>query len=248
MQRIVKIAACQVPYLTGDADKAISIIKTFSEKADSEGVRLLCFPECFLHGYIVEEKFARLHAQDLSSSNLKSILERLPKRGPMLVIGLIEAEEGKLFNSAVVIKNGEIAGCYRKTHLLKGESIFEAGTSYPVFEIDGLRFGINICYDTNFPETALAIAKQNAELIVCPSNNMMRREKSEAMKHVHNEVRGERCRETGLWLISSDVTGENDNKISYGPTAVINPEGNVVSQVPLLEVGMVTAEIPVKAI
>jgi carbon-nitrogen hydrolase len=47
----------------------------------------------------------------------------------------------------------------------------------------------------------------------------------------------------GVWVISSDVTGERDDRISYGPTAVIDPAGNVVAQVPLLETGRVVAEI-----
>jgi predicted amidohydrolase len=73
---------------------------------------------------------------------------------------------------------------------------------------------------------------------------MMGRQKSAALKNLHNEVRAQRCQETGLWLISSDVTGEQDNKISYGPTAVINPAGHIVAQVSLLEVVMISAEIP----
>jgi hypothetical protein len=43
--------------------------------------------------------------------------------------------------------------------------------------------------------------------------------------------------------VSSDVTGERDEWISYGPTAVIDPLGVVVAQVPLLKTGMVVAEI-----
>ncbi|MGO7594164.1 hypothetical protein AB9E13_34105, partial [Rhizobium leguminosarum] len=53
-----------------------------------------------------------------------------------------------------------------------------------------------------------------------------------------NAVRGERCRETGLWLISSDVTGERDGRVAWGPTAVLNPEGQVVAQLPLEEPGL----------
>ena len=50
-----------------------------------------------------------------------------------------------------------------------------------------------------------------------------------ALRDVHNIVRGERCRETGLWLVSADVTGERDGRISWGPTAVLNPAGEVVA-------------------
>ena len=46
-----------------------------------------------------------------------------------------------------------------------------------------------------------------------------------------------------MWLVSADVTGERDDKISYGPTAVLNPAGQVVDQVPLLTEGMLVIDI-----
>jgi hypothetical protein len=77
------------------------------------------------------------------------------------------------------------------------------------------------------------VADLSASLIVYPANNMCRRKTAEALKDVHNSVRGERCRETGLWLVSADVTGERDGRISWGPTAVLNPAGEVAAQLPL---------------
>ncbi len=243
-KRTVKIAACQVPDIREDMNGTLSWIKTFSEKAAAQGIQLLCFPECFLQGYLLVKEQALRHAIDLSSQAFKQLLERLPGTGPMLVIGLIEIQQGSLFNTAIVIDKGKLIGSYRKTHLLSGESIFNAGISYPIFEIDGLKFGINICYDTNFPEASHAIAVQGAHLILCPANNMMGYQKAEAYKSIHNAVRAERTKETGLWLISSDVTGKRTDRISYGPTAVIDPHGCVVAQVPLLEIGMISADIP----
>jgi predicted amidohydrolase len=48
----------------------------------------------------------------------------------------------------------------------------------------------------------------------------------------------------GLWLISSDVTGERDGRIAWGPTAVLNPEGQVVAQLPLEEPGLLVFDFP----
>jgi hypothetical protein len=46
-----------------------------------------------------------------------------------------------------------------------------------------------------------------------------------------------------MWLMSADVTGERGESIGLGPTCIINPAGKIVAQVPLGEVGMVTADI-----
>jgi predicted amidohydrolase len=149
-----------------------------------------------------------------------------------------------LFNTAIVIDRGVLIGRYRKMHLLDGERIFDAGREGQVFHLGDLCFGINICYDTNFPDAAHEIARLGASLIVCPTNNMLRRETAEAFRDVHNAVRGERCREAGLWLISADVTGERDGRISLGPTAVLNPDGRVLAQLPLGRPGLLVFDIP----
>jgi predicted amidohydrolase len=66
---------------------------------------------------------------------------------------------------------------------------------------------------------------------------------AEQWKLRHNEIRSQRAQEEGTWLLSSDVTGERNGWISYGPTAVIDPSGAVIAQVPLMTAGMVVAEI-----
>jgi predicted amidohydrolase len=149
-----------------------------------------------------------------------------------------------LFNTAVVVDRRVLIGRYRKSHLLDSESCFDAGDQTRVFDVDGLRFGANICNDTNFPEAARKIADLGASLIVCPANNMHRRKTAEALKDRHNAVRGQRCRETGLWLVSADVTGEREGCVAWGPTAVINPAGEVAAQLPLEAPGLLIFDIP----
>ena len=240
----VRIAAAQTPEFREDADAALACAAELAARAQDQGAALLCFPEGFLQGYLTDEAPARRHALDLASPAFAAVLARLPKAGPMIVMGLIEVENGVLFNTAVVVHRGALVGRYRKTHLLGGERFFAPGTDSPIFEVAGLRFGINICYDGNFPEAARKVAAQGASLIVCPANNMLRRETAETWKHAHNAVRGERCRETGLWMISADVTGERDGRIAWGPTAVLNPAGEVAAQLPLEEPGLLVVDIP----
>ena len=240
----VRIAAAQTPEFREDSDAALACAAELAARAQGQGAALLCFPEGFLQGYLTDEAPARRHALDLASPAFAAVLARLPKAGPMIVMGLIEVENGVLFNTAVVVHRGALVGRYRKTHLLGGERFFAPGTDSPIFEVAGLRFGINICYDGNFPEAARKVAAQGASLIVCPANNMLRRETAETWKHAHNAVRGERCRETGLWMISADVTGERDGRIAWGPTAVLDPAGEVMAQLPLEAPGLLVVDIP----
>jgi 5-aminopentanamidase len=245
MRSAVRIGACQTPDILGDVEAAVSCIKGFCEQARREGADLLLFPECFLQGYLVTEAHARRHALDLGSAEFRSVAARLADVAPVLVTGVIERSGSRLYNSAVVLEHGQVAGVYRKTHLTPGETLFDKGEQYPVFEVKGVRYGINICYDTQFADAAARIAGQRARVLLVPAQNMMRRQAAEAWKQRHNQIRAERVRQTGMWLVSADVTGERgDTHIGYGPTSVMNPSADMVAQVPLMETGMVIAQVP----
>ncbi len=238
-----KVATCHVPDIREDIEASVGWIEKFVRKAEADGVSLICFPECFLQGYLTKSSLARKYAITLASSAFEIILKQLAKHKPMIVFGMIEEGKKNLYNTAVVIKEGELIGKYRKTHLLDGEQIFKAGSEYPVFEINNLRFGINICYDTQFAEAAANLVMQGIRLILCPANNMMRYATAEKYKLLHHEMRIKRVNENKVWLLSSDVTGEREGRIAYGPTSAINPAGKIVLQVPLMETGMIVVEI-----
>ncbi|MGV1832139.1 carbon-nitrogen hydrolase family protein [Agrobacterium vitis] len=243
----VRIAAAQTPEFRGDIDASLRYADQVVTQAAAHGVQLICFPECFLQGYLLNEAEARRSAIDLASLEFQSLLALLPSTDMIIIFGLIERRCGSLFNSAVIIQNGALMGRYRKKNLLKSESFFASDAEMPMFEVDGLRFGVNICYDTNSPDIAKMIADQGGELIVCLANNMMPRERAEQYLHLHNAVRGERCLEQGIWLVSSDIFGERDGRISWGPTAVIDPGGQVAAQLPLDEAGLLIFDVPVSS-
>lgn len=240
----MRIAAAQTPEFREDVPGALAYLAGVMEQAHLERASLLCLPEGFLQGYLTDGEAARQNALDLRSPRFVNLLDQLPERAPTTVVGLIEAEDDDLYNTAVVISRRSVVGRYRKRHLLGGESCFRPGGEVRTFDVDGLRFGINICFDTNFAEAALSVAQQGASLLLCPANNMMRRQAAIEWKDKHNAVRGARCRETGLWLMSADVTGGRDGRVAWGPTAVLNPAGEVVAQLPLDSPGLLVFDMP----
>jgi len=241
----MRIAAAQTPEFREDVPGALDYLAGVMAEAHRQRASLLCLPEGFLQGYLTEGEVARRHALDLRSPRFANLLDELPERAPMTVVGLIEAEGGDLYNTAVVIFRRSVLGRYRKRHLLEGERCFRPGGETRTFDVEGLRFGINICFDTNFADAAMGVADQGASLLICPANNMMRRQAAIEWKDKHNAVRGERCREAGLWLMSADVTGTRDGRVAWGPTAVLNPGGEVVAQLPLDAPGLLVFDMPV---
>jgi predicted amidohydrolase len=244
----MKVAACQLPGVYDDSRRALAVVKLYALEAGRSGADLVCFPECFLQGYDVRAERVAQVAIDLTSPEFERILEDLATLGPAVVMGLIEREGSAFYNTAVAVAAGRLIARYRKNHLLDGErSIFVAGQSATVFEVAGMHVGINICYDLNFSDSIERAAAAGAELLVCPCSNMMPRDKAEEWKTRHNEIRARHAREHGIWIVSSDVTGARGDRISYGPTAVIDSHGTVIDQVPLMQVGMVSAHIDGKS-
>ncbi|MGL5009513.1 MAG: carbon-nitrogen hydrolase family protein [Paracoccaceae bacterium] len=241
----IRIATAQTPDFRDDTPAALAHLNVTAARAQADGASLIVFPEAYLQGYLLAEQDARRVAFDLASQRFSDILAQFPAHPPTLVLGLIEVDGPNLFNTAIVVRQRKLIGRYRKTHLLAAERAFSPGSDTPVFDTDGLRFGINICHDTNFPEPARTMAKAGATLLLCCANNMLPRPRAEAFRHVHNTARAKLCRETNLWLISSDVTGTRDGMAAWGPSAVISPEGEIVAQLPLDQPGLLTFDLPV---
>jgi predicted amidohydrolase len=240
----MKVAAVQLPFGHADSERALTLIAQHSLNAQREGAELLCFPECFLQGYDVRAEHIAATALDLGSPAFALLLYRLKDVAPVIVFGLFEQDAGAFYNTAVVISRGALVTRYRKRHLIGNElEVFEPGTECPVFAVGGMNVGINICYDTQFAEAADLAVSNGAELLVCPCNNMLRPEAAEHWKLRHNEMRCQRAREARLWILSSDVMGEHDGRISYGPTALIDPGGEVVVQAPLMKTAMIVVDV-----
>jgi predicted amidohydrolase len=230
------IGAVQPPDIQGDVQQALRIITSFMTLADQQGIDVLCFPECFLQGYTFDIKTTKKRAIDLNSVAFKDILAQLKEFRVTIILGLIEKDGSHFFNTAAIIKNGKLVGKYRKVNLF--EKNFQPGTEHTVFGVDGLKFGINICYDARFPEGALEMANKGASVIFYPLSNRwpIQTAKKYRYKHIPNLV--DRAMESKCWVVSSDITYRDEETMGYGCAAVVSPEGDVVKRIADFEVGM----------
>jgi len=138
--------------------------------AADDAVDLLAVPELALTGYHVGTDDPERLATDAAAA-----LDRLATVAPEVtaVVGTPVRDDGRLYNSAVVLDGGEVAGRYDKTHLYDAEgTVFAEGDEYPVIETSAGRLGVEICYDVEFPEVARQLALGGAEVVVTISANM----------------------------------------------------------------------------
>lgn len=240
----MKVAVCQLPDVQDDVARAVELMGVWTREAARQGAGLVCFPEGILQGYDLHTAHIARVAMELDSPAFGDVLRSLEPLAPIIVFGMLETDCGRYYNTAVAIERGRLRARYRKNHLLKPEQAsFVAGADCPVFDAHGTSVALNICHDLAHASSVQRAAEAGARLLVCPCNNLLPRPQAETWKHRHLEIRRQRAREHGLWVATAEVTGERGDHVACGPTAIIDPRGEVIAQVPLMEVGMVVVPV-----
>jgi 5-aminopentanamidase len=240
----LRIAAFQRQPYFDDVRGTIKRLLADLAWCDDQGIQLAVFPECFLQGYEGYNRDRALlvrRAIAFDDGDFAEMLAALSSIQTTTVLGVIERRNAKLYNTAAVIQDGKLLGRYSKTH--PNEKAFQAGDDYPVFDLAGWLFGINICNDGNFPEAARQLSLQGARLLCYPLNNMLEPHTAQEWRCRHVEILRLRASENRCWLVSSDVVGSHGTQISYGCTCVIDPHGNVVERVPEETEGRIVCDL-----
>ncbi|NCO41408.1 MAG: carbon-nitrogen hydrolase family protein [Armatimonadetes bacterium CG_4_10_14_3_um_filter_66_18] len=165
----MKIAAYQGPVVFGDAEANLQATLDSLESAEAAGASVLCMPETFLHGYFPTQEQALANSVELAGDEFAALLERVRGYSPTLILGLNELRGDKLYNTAVVIERGKLLGRYSKNYLVY--EYFERGHEFPVFERDGVTFGVIICADSSFMEPARIETMRGAQILFSPHFN-----------------------------------------------------------------------------
>ena len=106
-------------------------------------------PEAILGGLADNAANPREFAIDVHGDQPVRSLAPLASDTVTTIVGFTEVSgAGRLHNTAAVFHRGSVIGLYRKLYPAINRSIRTAGDRMPVFQIDGLTFGILICNDS----------------------------------------------------------------------------------------------------
>lgn len=235
------IAAVQCAPLFDDVAGASAHIVARAREAAEAGARLILFPEAYLQGHSYTSALVARRALPLDDPAILDLAGCLAYLPIMAVIGFFERRDETLYNSAMVMAGGAILGRYAKHDPREGGCT--PGTDRPVFDCAGWPFAISICRDTRSADLALDLAARGAKLLCYPLGNMLPPEAADVNWQLTLDCHRARARETGCWVVSSDVVGAHDGWKAYGNTRVIDPHGDVVADVPESEPGMIVATI-----
>lgn len=167
----MRVAAMQMRARAGDQGANLVLIEEAANKAAKEGAELLIAPELALPGYGAGD--AMRHLAEPPGGEMVARLAKVSlDAGIAIIAGFAEAAEGCSYNSAVFVDGKKTPVVYRKSHLYGDyeRGLFEAAEpSACIVEHGGLRIGILICYDVEFPENVRRLARAGAQLVAAPT-------------------------------------------------------------------------------
>jgi predicted amidohydrolase len=171
---LTRVAAVQMEPILGEPARNLAAIEDRLRAAASEGSALAVFPECALTGYCFDSLAeARPFAEPPDGPSLSKLGSLCAELGVFAVVGYLESDGDRIFNSCALIGPQGLVGSYRKVHIpFMGVDRFVTPGDRPftIHEAAGLRVGMHICYDGGFPEAGRAMALMGADLLVLPTN------------------------------------------------------------------------------
>lgn len=221
----MRIAIFQGPEQATSPEQAVMLLARQAADAAGRGAQLLICPEMYLTGYNIGPDAARRLAEAPDGSSAQAIMRSARETGIAILYGYPErGADGHIYNTAQLIdRTGRIAASYRKTHLF-GEidrTAFSAGATLPeIVELDGIKIGILICYDVEFPENVRTLALKGADLVAVPTALM------QPFDIVARTIVPARAYENQVFLAYADRCGTEGELAYCGLSCVVAPDGS----------------------
>ncbi|MDT5272290.1 MAG: hypothetical protein QOH49_4476 [Acidobacteriota bacterium] len=242
----MRVTIGQINTTNGDIEGNTGRILRAIEQAREEQSDLIVFPEVAVQGYTSLDWFLD---RDIVESSLKPLEQIIPAtKGLTAVVGTVRptgAVHGrKLFNSAAVIRDGELLGFADKTLLPEYDVFddpryFQSGEQRQLFGIGKERLGVVVCEDfwndkTFWKERLYThdptdeVIEMGATVIVSPNASPFNRGKM-----------GQRCsmvehrsKASGLPVVYVNLVGGNDGVLFDGASLVTDCRGETILQAP----------------
>ena len=269
----IKIASAQFEHKSADKAYNLAMIEMLSEQASKQAASAIAFHECSITGYSFARKLSRDQMLDLAEyipggESITTLKKIAAKFNIIILAGLFEKDaDNNLFKAYVCVdKNGMVAK-HRKIHPFINPHL-SSGTEYTVFDLNGWKAGILICYDNNIIENVRATTLLGAEIIFMPHVTMCtpsprpgagfvdavlweNKKDNEAL--LRKEFDGPKGREwlmkwlparaydNAVYVVFANPIGMDDDQLKNGCSMILDPFGNILAECRSLDNEIVTA-------
>jgi len=243
----IKIALAQINLKVGDINANTEQVLNIVEEVKAHNVDLLLFPELTITGYPPEDLLFRngLYTQ------VEQALDRIKAAtsGVSIIVGYPRREKGDVYNSACLIREGEIESIYDKMALpnysvFDEQRYFKTGTKAAVFELCGVKFGITICEDIWEKGPAKSAVGDGAQCILNINASPFHRG-----KYVNREATvAKRIKENNVPVVYLNLVGGQDELVFDGASFVMNSKAEVTTRLSTFQEQLEIIEIDKRSI
>lgn len=227
--RSIRVALAQINTHVGNLEQNFESIRKHTKMAIAEKCDIVAFPELALPGYPPEDLLLR---PEFIDDNLLYLEKLLPlSRDITIVVGFVDRRDD-IFNAAAVLHNGKVSGVYHKQFLpnysvFDENRYFQEGREFPVFHLNGIPIGINICEDIWYPggPTHHQALYGNAEIIINISASPYTMDKIQE----RNQMLAVRARDNAVIVAYVNLVGGQDDLIFDGSSIILSEEGDVIA-------------------
>ena len=243
----MKVALIQMDS-TENINQNMEKASKFIMQAVKQNVDTICLPENFLYaGGKVDKSF------EIESADIKVFRELANINNVNIILGSIkikEKGEDKPTNTTLVLnRNGEVIHRYDKIYMytvnrhdlqIDESKNTKRGQKAGIFELEGIKVGIGICFDIRFPEYFRELTLQGAELIFLPAN-FRKTTGLLAWEHLTKA----RAIENQVYFCACCQTGGTELKQRCGNSSIISYKGEVLSNIEIEE-GIIITDINIE--
>lgn len=214
--------------VTPDWRTNASICVSLMAQAADRQAALLVLPEALLARDDGDPHLSVKSAQALDGEFLALLRAESRKNRLTTVLTIhVPSSAGRAVNTLVALREGEIIASYAKLHLydafnvLESEKVDAGSVVAPLIEVGGMNVGLMTCYDLRFPELALALALQGAEILVLPAAWV----RGPLKEHHWATLLAARALDTTCYLVAA---GECGNR-NIGQSRIVDPQGVTIA-------------------
>ncbi|MFH0842135.1 MAG: nitrilase family protein [Bacteroidota bacterium] len=271
----LKVTAAQFENRSGDKKYNLSVIEKLSLKAVGDGSDVIAFHECSITGYTFARRFSREQMIDIAEvvpegKSIGRLIEIACKNGIVILAGLFEKDlNNNLYKTYVCVDGNGLKAKFRKIHPFINPYL-TAGNEYCVFELNGWKCGILICYDNNVIENVRATKLLGADIIFMPHVTMCtpsthpgagfvepelwkNREKDpDSLRKEFDGPKGRewlmkwlpaRAYDNAVYAVFANLIGMDDDQLKNGCSMIIDPFGEIIAECRTLGDDITTAVI-----
>lgn len=245
--RKLRLAMAQINTTVGDLDGNTAKILDYIQRAKAQQADLVAFPEMAITGYPPEDL---LFQPSFIQANIQKMHQVVAQsQGITVVVGFVDSQDD-IHNAAAIAHDGQLLGIYHKMYLpnygvFDEDRYFKARDQCPVFVINGIHIGVNICEDIWYALGPTTVQREaGAEVIVNINASPYYAGKREFREHMLST----RASDNDVYVSYTNMVGGQDELVFDGGSTIFDQTGNIVARGKQFEEELVVVDLDVDAI